>query len=130
MKKEEFKQELVKNLIQMKNTQKKIQNYVEIFNEEFDTKAKIRTEHYPILNTMATEYLEQRYKATAVYEFLAEKIRELEEDFRVLLDPYQKEMLEKMEFVYNEMMLDMAEQGFVYGFIMSQQLQQETEQIN
>ena len=109
--------DLKTELNKLKKVNIRMKNYLDIFNEEFDTKVKLRDEQIPLLIEIAGDFLDKKYRLTDVYKFLVNKKSEIEAKLLPTLTEEQKELFEIWEFITGEMMLDMQEQGFIYGFI-------------
>ena len=109
--------DLKSELNKLKKVNIRMKNYLDIFNEEFDTKVKLRDEQIPLLIEIAGDFLDKKYRLTDVYKFLVNKKSEIESKLLPTLTEEQKELFEIWEFITGEMMLDMQEQGFIYGFI-------------
>ena len=101
----------------LKKLDTRVENYLDIFYEKYNTKVKIRDEQFPLLTEMARDFLEKKYRLTDVYKFLVNKKSEIESKLNATFTKEQEEMFEIWEFITGEMMLDMQEQGFIYGFI-------------
>lgn len=101
----------------LKKMDTRVENYLDIFYEKYNLVQKLRNEQFPLLNEMARDFLEKKYRLTDVYKFLVNKKSEIEAKILPTLTEEQKELFELWDFIEGETMLDMQEQGFIYGFI-------------
>ena len=104
-------------LNKLKGINTRMKNYLDIFNEEFDTKVKLRDAQIPLITQMAKEFLDKNYSITDINSYLIDKKSEIEDKLIPTFIEEQKKLFEIWEYITNEMMLDMQEQGFIYGFI-------------
>ena len=113
----------------LKKLDTRVENYLDIFYEKYNTKVKIRDEQFPLLTEMARDFLEKKYRLTDVYKFLVNKKSEIEAKLLPTLTEEQKELFEIWEFITGETMLDMQEQAFVFGVVVSKELDIEFKRI-
>ena len=119
-----------KELYELKEANTRVENYLDIFYEKYNVKQKIRDEQKLLLTEMASDFLEKKYRLTDVYKFLANKKCEIEDRLIATFTKEQNELFEIWEFITNEIMLDMEEQGFIYGYIIAQQIKEEIKENN
>lgn len=119
------KEQIKKELEEMKESKINFEEYQKCFNKEFNTKVKIRDTDIPILKILADEFVWRDYKRTNIYNYLSEKIVDLEEKLIYKLSVEQKEMYELIDLLEKERAIDFAEQAFIFGFIIAQQLSTE-----
>lgn len=121
--------DLKMELNKLKKFNIRMKNYLDIFNEEFDTKVKLRDEQIPLLIEMAGDFLDKKYRLTDVYKYLESKKIEIENQFIDSLSNQQIELFKTWEYITGEMMLDMQEQGFLYGFVLFKELDNEIKEL-
>ena len=121
--------DLKMELNKLKKFNIRMKNYLDIFNEEFDTKVKLRDEQIPLLIEIAGDFLDKKYRLTDVYKYLESKKIEIENQFIDSLSNQQIELFKTWEYITGEMMLDMQEQGFLYGFVLFKELDNEIKEL-
>ncbi|MEE0866076.1 MAG: hypothetical protein U0L98_04705 [Clostridia bacterium] len=109
----------------LKDKEKK-EKYVNNFSETFDIKdIKIDTTKLPLLTYIIHEIGEDLYIMSDETREICKKKNKLFEELEKCLTEEQKQILEEYLELENQMNGEIEEQLFMYGFIMSQQLENE-----
>lgn len=109
----------------LKDKEKK-EKYVNNFSETFDIKdIKIDTTKLPLLTYIIHEIGEDLYIMSDETNEICKKKNKLFEELEKCLTEEQKQILEEYLELENQMNGEIEEQLFMYGFIMSQQLENE-----
>ena len=110
---------------ELEKAKSNFQDYLEGFDEEFETHTKERIKETPLLLKVFNEFVEEIYQPTQIYN-LALKLRnqikdEMEETFTI----EQLKLIEQYQFYEDRMSDDMIEQAFIYGYAMNDELRYE-----
>lgn len=110
---------------ELEKAKSNFQDYLEGFDEEFETHTKERIKETPLLLKVFNEFVEEIYQPTQIYN-LALKLRnqikdEMEETFTI----EQLKLIEQYQFYEDRMSDDMIEQAFIYGYAMNDELKYE-----
>ena len=129
MEKSKKQEEIEQKLEKIKNENDIVQEYIKIFNEKFKTldTNKVNTN---VLESIFRNFVDQIYKPTVKYQFLLDKIVEVEKELKLNLNARQKELCEIYEFLQFEIIDDISLQSFIFGYTLANELKIETQNYN
>lgn len=106
----------------LQNDENKYKDYLEGFDEEFETNCKERIKETPLLLSLFQEFVQQIYRPSKLYK-LAHKTKQIiDDELRNTLDKEQQNLLEQWQYSEDRVLDDMIEQAFIFGYAMSIQL--------
>lgn len=119
-------QELIEKLDDIEELKKaNYKNYLEGFDEEFETHTKNRIEETPLLKEMFNEFVQQIYRPSNMYWVAIKTKGIIKEDLLKTLNDEQKNMLEQLQFCEDKILEDMTEQAYIYGYATAVELRDE-----
>ena len=129
MEKSKNQEEIEQKLEKIKNEKDIVQEYIKIFNEKFKTldTNKVNTN---ILESIFRDFVDQVYKPTKKYQFILDKIVEVEKELKLNLNARQKELLEIYEFLQFHMIDESSLQSFLFGYTLANELKIEAKNYN
>ena len=122
-------QDLIKKLDDIEELKKaNYKNYLEGFDEEFETHTQDRLKETPLLMRMFNEFVEHIFKPSNMYWVAAKAKNMIKEDLRQTLDEREQDLLEQLQLCEDRILDDMTEQAFIYGYAIA--IQSRDEAIN
>ena len=119
-------QELIKKLEDIEELKKaNYKNYLEGFDEAFETHTQDRLKETPLLMRMFNEFVEHIFKPSNMYWLAAKTKNRIKEDLSKTLTDEQKDMLEQLQLCEDRILDDMTEQAFIYGYSIAMQSREE-----
>lgn len=119
-------QELIKQLDDIETLRKQnYKNYLEGFDEEFETHTKVRIKETPLLIGIFNEFVEHIYRPSNMYWLAAKTKSMIKEDLLKTLNDEQKDLLEQLQLCEDRILDDMIEQAFIYGYAISVESREE-----
>ena len=119
-------QELIKQLDNIEELRKQnYKNYLESFDEEFETHTKNRIKETPLLMGIFNEFVEHIYRPSNMYWVAAKTKSMIKEDLLKTLNDEQKDLLEQLQLCEDRILDDMTEQAFIYGYAISVESREE-----
>ena len=119
-------QELIKKLDDIEELKKaNYKNYLEGFDEAFETHTQDRLKETPLLMRMFNEFVEHIFKPSNMYWLAAKTKNRIKEDLSKTLTDEQKDMLEQFQLCEDRILDDMTEQAFIYGYAIAMQSREE-----
>lgn len=119
-------QELIKKLDDIEELKKaNYKNYLEGFDEEFETHTKDRIKETPLLMEIFDKFVEHIFKPSNMYWVAAKTKNTIKEDLLKTLNDEQKDMLEQLQLCEDRILDDMIEQAYIYGYATAVQLRDE-----
>lgn len=119
-------QELIKKLDDIEELKKaNYKNYLEGFDEAFETHTQDRLKETPLLMRMFNEFVEHIFKPSNMYWLAAKTKNRIKEDLSKTLTDEQKDMLEQLQLCEDRILDDMTEQAFIYGYSIAMQSREE-----
>ena len=119
-------QELIKKLDDIEELKKaNYKNYLEGFDEAFETHTQDRIKETPLLMRMFNEFVEHIFKPSNMYWLAAKTKNRIKEDLSKTLTDEQKDMLEQLQLCEDRILDDMTEQAFIYGYSIAMQSREE-----
>lgn len=119
-------QKLIKQLDDIETLRKQnYKNYLEGFDEEFETHTKVRIKETPLLIEIFNEFVQQVYRPSKMYWLVAKTKEIINEELIKNLNDEQKDLLEQWQYCEDRILDDMIEQAFVYGYATAVELREE-----
>ena len=119
-------QELIKKLDDIEELKRaNYKNYLEGFDEEFETHTKDRIKETPLLMEIFDKFVEHIFKPSNMYWVAAKTKNMIKDDLLKTLNDEQKDMLEQLQLCEDRILDDMTEQAFIYGYATAVQLRDE-----
>ena len=119
-------QELIKKLEDIEELKKvNYKNYLEGFDEAFETHTQDRLKETPLLMRMFNEFVEHIFKPSNMYWLAAKTKNRIKEYLSKTLTDEQKDMLEQLQLCEDRILDDMTEQAFIYGYSIAMQSREE-----
>lgn len=119
-------QELIRKLDDIEELKKaNYKDYLEGFDNEFETHTKERIKETPLLMGIFNEFIDHIYKPSNMYWVAAKAKNMIKEDLLKTLNDEQKNMLEQLQECEDRILDDMTEQAYVYGYATAVQLRDE-----
>lgn len=119
-------QELIKKLDDIEELKKaNYKNYLEGFDEAFETHTQDRLKETPLLMRMFNEFVEHIFKPSNMYWLAAKTKNRIKEDLLKTLNDEQKDMLDQFQLCEDRILDDMTEQAFIYGYSIAMQSREE-----
>lgn len=119
-------QKLIKQLDDIEELRKQnYKNYLESFDEEFETHTKNRIKETPLLMGIFNEFVEHIYKTSNMYWVAAKTKEMIKDDLLKTLNDEQKDLLEQLQLCEDRILDDMTEQAFIYGYAISVESREE-----
>lgn len=119
-------QELIKQLDDIEELKKQnYKNYLEGFDEEFETHTKVRIKETPLLIGIFNEFVQQVYRPSKMYWLVAKTKEIINQELIKNLNDEQKDLLEQWQYCEDRILDDMIEQAFVYGYATAVELREE-----
>lgn len=110
-------QKLIKQLDDIETLRKQnYKNYLESFDEEFETHTKNRIKETPLLMGIFNEFVEHIYRPSNMYWLAAKTKNIINDELLKTLNEEQKNLLEQWQYCEDRILDDMVEQAFVYGY--------------
>lgn len=109
----------------LKNKEKNIKNYLEGFDEEFKTHTKNRIQETPLLLKLFNDFIQRIYRPSKVYKLALKNKNEISEKLNKTLTEEQKQLFKQWQYFDDEILFDLTEQSFIYGYSMCCQLRDE-----
>lgn len=100
-------------------------DYLEGFDEEFETHTKQRIKETPLLMSLFREFVQEIYRPSQIYKISLKTKAKINEELENTLDNDQRRLLKQWKFCEDRILDDMVEQAFIYGYSMSSQLREE-----
>ncbi len=114
------------NKKEIKEKQEKlVKDYLEGFDEEFETHIKERIKETPILINLFNNYIQQIYKPSKIYKLAIKLKNNIYEEMEKTYTKEQKQLLEQWQYCEDRILDDVTEQAFIYGYAMSCQIRDE-----
>lgn len=124
----EFSKEKIKDKPLEKYQEKKEElynEYLEGFDEKFETHTRQRIKETPLLITLFQEFIQEIYQPSSLYQIAQQTKSKISNELDKSLNKKQKKLLEEWTFCEDRILDDMTEQAFVYGYSMASQLREE-----
>lgn len=119
-------QALIKKLDDIEELKKaNYKNYLEGFDDEFETHTKDRIKETPLLMEIFDKFVEHIFKPSNMYWVAAKTKNTIKEDLLKTLNDEQKDMLEQLQLCEDRILDDMTEQAYIYGYATAVQLRDE-----
>ena len=99
--------------------------YLEGFDEEFETHIKNRIKETPLLMELFNKFAEEIYKPNTIQEISNKICSRIESELDKTLNKEQKKLFEQWKFCEDKLSNDLAEQSFIYGYLISTELREE-----
>ena len=106
----------------LKNKEK---NYLAGFDEEFKTHTKNRIQETPLLLKLFNDFIQQIYRPSKIYKLALKNKNEISEKLNKTLTEEQKQLFKQWQYFDDEILFDLTEQSFIYGYSMCCQLREE-----
>lgn len=120
-------QEIIKKLDDIEELKKaNYKNYLEGFDEEFETHTQDRFKETPLLMRMFNEFVEHIFKPSNIYWIAAKTKNMIKEDLQNTLDDREQDLLEQLQLCEDRILDDMTEQAFIYGYAIAMQSREES----
>lgn len=120
-----MKEELKKQIKQIKETTSSAKEHIEAFDTFFESEVAKRTNR-KALEELFYNFIDLAYKHTSFYKFIIHNISDIDSKFRATLNDEQKELFDAYEYLIDESNNDQGLQAFIYGYALGQQLQIES----
>ena len=119
-------QELIKQLDDIETLRKQnYKNYLEGFDEEFETHTQLRIKETPLLLALFNEFVQEIYRPSEMYKLAAKTKNIINDELLKTLNEEQKDLLEQWQYCEDRILDDMVEQAFVYGYATAVELREE-----
>ena len=119
-------QELIKQLDDIEELKKQnYKNYLEGFDEEFETHTQLRIKETPLLLALFNEFVQEIYRPSEMYKLAAKTKNIINDELLKTLNEEQKNLLEQWQYCEDRILDDMVEQAFVYGYATAVELREE-----
>lgn len=119
-------QKLIKQLDDIEELRKQnYKNYLEGFDEEFETHTKVRIKETPLLLALFNEFVQEIYRPSEMYKLAAKTKNIINDELLKILNEEQKNLLEQWQYCEDRILDDMVEQAFVYGYSTAVELREE-----
>lgn len=102
-----------------------LKNYLEGFDEEFQTHTKERIKETPLLINIFNEFIQSIYRPSKLYKLALKTKNDIYEEMNKTFTEEQKQLLEKWKYCEDRILDDKAEQAFIYGYAMCSQMKDE-----
>lgn len=106
-------------------TEKRFENYIQAFEEEFETNAKERLKQAPLLVRIYRDYMELIYAPSERYDTAIKAMDEIDKQLDMTLTVEQKNLLNQKRYCENVITDDLVEMSFVYGYSICDELRKE-----
>lgn len=114
---------ILKQIQEIEQARKKdYKDYLEGFDEEFETHTKERIRETPLLLALFNEFIQQVYRPSKIYKLAKETKSIINTELTKFLNDEQKNLLEQWQYCEDRILDDMVEQAFIYGYATSVQL--------
>lgn len=120
-----MKEELEEQIKEIKETTSRVQEHIDTFDKYFESEVSKRT-NKKVLEELFNEFIDLAYKHTTLYKFMLNNIADIDEKLRQTFSNEQKELFEAYEYLTNECNDDFGLQSFIYGYVLGQQTQFES----
>ncbi len=114
-----------KNVKDEEKIEKRFKNYIQAFEEEFETNAKERLKQAPLLIRIYRDLSEIIYAPSKRYNTSIQTIDKIDKELDKTLTAEQKELLNQKRYCENIITDDLVEISFVWGYCMCDELRQE-----
>ena len=119
-------QKLIKKLDDIEQLKKaNYKNYLEGFDEEFETHTQERMKETPLLLALFAEFMQEVYRPSKMYWLAAKTKSIINNELVKGLNDEQKDLLEQWQFCEDRMSDDIIEQAFIYGYATATTLREE-----
>ena len=122
-----------KNVKDEEKIEKRFKNYIQAFEEEFETNSQERLKQAPLLIRIYRDIMELIYAPSKRYNKAIQTIDKIDKELNKALTFEQKNLLSQKRYCENIITDDLVEMSFVYGYSMSDELRKEvrkTKSIN
>lgn len=114
---------ILKQIQEIEQAKKKdYKDYLEGFDEEFETHTKERIKETPLLLALFQEFVQQVYRPSKMYKLAIKTKDTINTELTKSLNDEQKNLLEQWQYCEDRILDDMVEQAFIYGYATSVQL--------
>ena len=115
---------------QLEQEENKAEDYLKSFDEEFNTAVNERIKETPLLKIVFEQFINEIYRPNKIQNQILNILVKLEDEISKEFTEKQKTIFNQWKFCEDRMTDDLAEQAFMYGYAMANQLRNETEKIS
>ena len=108
------------------NKKCKFKEYLKIFDNEFDTNSRELSKDVPFLIALFQDFIQNIIQLTNTTKKVHADLVRTSDELRNTLEPYQIDLLEKMQDYDSEIQDDRERQAFVYGYVTAIHLKDES----
>lgn len=108
------------------NMKRKFKEYLKIFDNEFDTNSRELSKDVPFLMALFQDFIQNIIQLTNTTKKVHADLVRTSDELRNTLEPYQIDLLEKMQDYDSEIQDNREIQAFVYGYVTAIHLKAES----
>ena len=110
----------------MINKKCNFKNYLEIFDNEYNTNSRVLSKDVPLMLEIFKKFSQDIIQLTDETRKVHADVVRTSDELRNTLEPYQIALLEKMQDYDSEIQDDREQQAFVYGYVTATHLKLES----